>query len=214
MAIRNYLRISLAALCLGCALGCNTPKRSANNDPLLGGGPAVQPTGYTNQPKNSVKNDYQIEPPPMTSPYSTTSTAALAAGVYQPIDSSREVRIPRNTNPDAGNSSWIGKNKATETGIVLNQPEPLADSDLRPDVKRNEAVLTSTTNSSTVEQLLSQLRQRKPIWMALDLSQETGEWKCTYIVPNPQKPGVQRTYEAYSKDAATAVRAVLERLDE
>src|SRR5439155_25403626 len=66
---------------------------------------------------------------------------------------------------------------------------------------------------SSYDQAETLLKARGALWYGLEMLGDTGEWKFSCIVPNRQKPGSRRTYEARDRNKLIAVQAVLDQID-
>lgn len=70
----------------------------------------------------------------------------------------------------------------------------------------------SNASNSTFEQGLAALSTHHVSWQRLE-TVETGGWKFSCSVPNPQNASVTRTYTATAADPVSALKAVLNQLD-
>jgi hypothetical protein len=87
--------------------------------------------------------------------------------------------------------------------VALQGPQPVAE--VKPPAPAPQA--------SAYDQLKAQLLARGVVWMRLDTSAETGEVKFACSVPGRSNPDVRRTFEAKAADEASAMRAVLDKID-
>ncbi|HXG08996.1 MAG TPA: hypothetical protein VNK04_04340 [Gemmataceae bacterium] len=149
----------------------------------------------------------QTAVPPLPAPTSSTSPAALAGGVFQPLDPRPEFRT---TGRGAG-PSWKGPGTA---GAVLQPPEPVAEGLPRSDPGPAPGfTLVGGPRPLTYEQAQTLLQARGVTWQRLEAGPEPGEWKFSCSIPNRQNPQIRRFYEAKAQDPITAIRAVLEQMD-
>jgi hypothetical protein len=144
------------------------------------------------------------------------STAELAAGIHQPLDTNHDLRIgnPNNPNDATTGDGWHPQGNSGGPSIALNRPEPIANVDSRPSSGPGpSAMLTSGGATSGVDPLLDQLKSRGMVWFKMEMNAETAEWDLSCAIPNRQNADVQRTYEVRAKDPASGLRAVIERVD-
>jgi hypothetical protein len=200
--------------------GCNNDSRLKGNDPLAGGGPAIPlrseapAATTTSTPRGGV--------PPIPSPSSATSNAALAGGAFQPLDStrdpSRDLRIG-NGDPVPTAGGVRGPNEGTNA--TLNQPQPIPErtpqGQLTSDPKTkplSPIQPVSGPAGASADALLALLQARGVSWYRLETSAETGEIKFTCSVPNATNPNIRRMYEAKARDGRTAMLAILTQMDQ
>src|SRR5207302_2040015 len=154
------------------------------------------------------------------------STAALAAGMTKPFDKDHDLRI---AGPDSTASEGWARQGATQavptngSGAVLSGVVP-AGSQGMPQNSPTNAVPAAGANGpqngantglriSSYEQAETLLKAHGALWYGLEMLGDSGEWKFSCIVPNRQKPGSRRTYEARDRNKLVAVQAVLDQID-
>jgi len=92
--------------------------------------------------------------------------------------------------------------------------QPAADNVSRPDSQPVASpVSLSSSQVTTNEQAQAILKNRGVIWQRLDQVANTGEWKFSCSLPNPQNPRLHRTYEGTAPDSLGAIRAVLDKIE-
>jgi hypothetical protein len=151
--------------------------------------------------------------PPLSAPSSTGSNAALASGAgLRSLDPSRELRIGPPTAPTGPGAAWQGRGA---TGpITLQGPQPAGKEEpVKLEPKATPVTLTGTGSAPGYEQLKAQLLQRGATMLRLDTSAETGESIFNCWVPDAKNPNLLQRYEARARDDLSAMRAVLEQLD-
>lgn len=194
----------------GCA---NQAGQVGANDPLLGCAASPGPqAAAAPRPGAPV--------PPVPAPSSTTSTAALAGGAYQPLDPNRDLRIGSpNPAPKAG--GWRGPEG--QPGVALAGPQPTAEPSPRVEAVRAPELkpaptpvvkLTGGVASASVEALWALLEAKGVTWQRLETWGDQGQWKYSCSVPNRQNPNIRRNYEAVARTPRDAMRAVLEQMDQ
>lgn len=201
--------------------GCTGDARRKDNDPLTGDGPALPARGEaradaTIPPRSSI--------PPLPSPTSAASNAALADGALPSLDPTRDLRIG---NRDAGapTGAWRGPAEGTKTTLNPPQPDPERPrqdqltsepkSTPRADVRPASAIQpVSGSSGPGADALLALLQARGVTWHRLETWGDSGEWKYSCSVPNPTNPNIRRTYEARSRDPRSALMAVLTQMDQ
>jgi hypothetical protein len=223
-----------AALALGCSgMNHNTTGGGATIDPLLGGA-AIKAT-VPATPKAASSGPSASIPPVSPSPGSPASTAALAAGMTRPFDKDRDLRIAA---PDAntGSEGWAQQGAAPAvatngngSGAVLRGIIPVSSSGTPQNIPGNGAPGAASAPAGTVslppqgagsglrlssyEQAETLLKAHGALWYGLEMLGDTGEWKFSCIVPNRQRPGSRRTYEARDRNKLAAVQAVLDQIE-
>ena len=211
-----WRRASLLALCpmsFAFALtGCAGDNRVAN-DPLIGA-PVPRPQGVASAQPTTPAATASTSLPPLPSPRSSGSTAALTAGQVQSLDPSHDLRIAgRDTAPAPG--TWRGQGPGMTA--VLSKPEPLsgppARTDLAAAATQPAATVTGNTRTLTYEQAQAQLAARGAKWQRLESLADTGVWRFVCGIPNRQNPNISRNYEARAADPISALRAALEQMD-
>jgi hypothetical protein len=188
----------------------------------LVGGPPARPAARSPQAAAGAPAG---PTPALPAPSSSTSTAALAPGAFQPLDPNRELRIG-NPNPPNGNgtptaNNWKGQN--AQPGVTLNRPEPATPepAPLRPEPKpevRGAAPSSGLTLAGgprmmNYEQAQAVLTAKGVTWQRLETWGDAGEWKFSCSIPNRNNPNIRRTYEARANDSLGALRAVLDQID-
>jgi hypothetical protein len=144
------------------------------------------------------------------------STAALAAG--DPLPGSRPLVIgmPQETPASGWPGALTSAPKATTgAGAVLSRPEPIVQPVPRDDSAPVPAVATAPTAAppgGAPDPFDAQLKARGVTMRRAD--NVAGGVKFSCLVPNPQNPNVSRVYEAIGPDYASAVRAVLWKIDQ
>jgi hypothetical protein len=132
----------------------------------------------------------------------------------QTLDPGPALRI--GGNPDAsGNNGWRGPGDVT-----LKQPESLNSFAARTETRPLPAVPVvpasppATVRGASPEGfLLSQVTARGATFQMLQTWGESGQWKFSCAIPNPQNPHVRRNYEALAGDPLSAIQAVLDQID-
>jgi hypothetical protein len=198
-------------------IGCHSenPRPGTNTDPLLGP-VSIQPAGNGAGAVSPGSARPAGPLPPLPAPGSATSNAAVAPGLNQTFDPSRDLRIGGgNPGVDGNNGGWRGPGDVT-----LNQPEPVdslaARSETRPlpPAPLAPAYPPVTARGASPEaSLLSQVAARGAKFQMLQTWGETGEWKFSCAIPNRQNPHIRRTYEARAGDPLSAIQAVLDQID-
>jgi hypothetical protein len=206
----KHLSFFLVSLTL---IGCSMTKGASANpksDPLLGG-PPIKPVSYTTPP-----NTQAIVPQSPAAPSNSMSTAELASGIHQPLDTNHDLRMGNQNNPNnqPPGDGWRPQGGSSAPSVALNRPEPIPDVDSRPMPGSGPNVMLTSGGAATgVDPLLDQLKARGMVWFKMEMNAETGEWDLSCAIPNRQNPDVQRTYEVRAKDPASGLRAVIERID-
>lgn len=200
---RLRYRLLLAASGLFLVAGCvgMGGDSSFATDPLLGGTPVPRrPPGATPTGGTPAK---QAGVPPMPAPHSSTSTAALAGGVFQPLDARPELRA------GAPAGAWRAP------GATLQGPESAGEPPARADTgpAAGFTLASGTRSSLSYEQAQATLAARGVTWQRLETGTEPGEWKFSCSVPNRQNPSIRRFYEARAHEAVSAMRAVIEQME-
>jgi len=223
-----------AALALGCnGMNHNTTGGGATIDPLLGGA-AIKAT-VPATPHAPSSGPTAAIPPVSPSPGSPASTAALAAGMTRPFDKDRDLRIAA-PDGNTGSEGWARQGAAPAvaangngSGAVLSGIVPVSSSGTPQNVPGNSAPGPAAAPAGTVslppqgagnglrissyEQAETLLKARGALWYGLEMLGDTGEWKFSCIVPNRQRPGSRRTYEARDRNKLAAVQAVLDQIE-
>jgi hypothetical protein len=201
--------------------GCASEDRPTT-DPLVGGPPARPAAGRGPQAAAGAPAG---PTPALPAPSSSTSTAALAPGAFQPLDPNRELRIGNPNTPNANATptanNWKGQD--AQPGVTLHRPEPATpeSAPLRPEPKpevRGVApsgglTLAGGPRMMNSEQAQSVLTAKGVTWQRLETWGDAGEWKFSCSIPNRNNPNIRRTYEARATDSLGALRAVLDQID-
>lgn len=199
------------AICLGLA-GCQG-SRNQTSDPLMGAHPsqsAQPPAPLASAPPKPTAAP-AVPPPPV--PSSLTSNAALASTSSRSLDSSNDLRIG-NSSPAAGNSGgWQGR--GTPVAMATSQPASGIDPAARHDSLVARGVSpASGARVASYEQAQAILAARGVKWQRLETWGEAGEWKFSCSIPSRQNAFISRTYEGRATDYLSAVRAVLNQIDQ
>jgi hypothetical protein len=206
---------ALVSAGIATTIGCNNDSRLKSGDPLAGGGAPI-PT-RNESPAATAGNNQRGTVPPMPAPSSSTSTAALAAGGFQPLDPTRDLRIGNGDSrtpeggtrvPVAGSTAVLNPPKSTTdrapTGLLTSDPK--ANSSIQP---------VGAASGGSNDAVLELLKARGVTWYRVEASPEnTSEFKFSCSVPNPNNPNVRRMYEAHGPDQRSAMLAVLKQMDE
>jgi hypothetical protein len=205
-------------------MGCASEDRGTlAGDPLIGGGPA-RPAASG----RAVAQAGNGTVPAMSAPSSSTSTAALAPGTFQPLDPSRDLHIGGNrdsTSPapanarasGSGSEAWQGPGSANN--VALNRPDlsggsgaPTTRQEPHP-LSSNGFALMGGSRIGNYEQAQALLKARGVTWYRLETWGDEGEVKFSCSIPNRQNPNIRRTYEARAHDELSVLRAVLDKID-
>jgi hypothetical protein len=196
--------------------GCSTSNNVTTADPLLGPG-ASRPLAQAPAAAAAPAATAAATPlPRQAAPASLTSNAALANGVPNVPDNGQDLRI-------AGSYQRTDAPAAPQGGVMLQQPQPTftPTSAQVPHSATAPAPAASTAPApapisnapgSTFEQGLAALGTHHVTWQRLE-TVDTGGWKFSCSVPNPQNASVSRTYTATAADPVSALKAVLSQLD-
>ena len=221
---RGALALTLSLLAgTAASTGCNNDSRLKGGDPLTGGAPTIPSrtestaVATTSAPKNNV--------PPIPSPSSATSNAALAGGAFQPLDPTRDLHIGDGQPvPAAG----VGHGPADGSNATLNAPQPIADRTatglLTSDPKQSPRTDTQQTSTiqpvsgpagASTDALLAMLHARGVTFYRVEASADnSGDIRFSCAVPNPNNPNIRRMYEAHGPDQRSAMLAVLAQMDQ
>jgi hypothetical protein len=192
--------------------GCTGVSRPDANttDPLLGGRPVARPASYT------APGPQASSVPPLTAPYSTTSTAALASGVRQPLDPNHDIGIAAQDH-QAERDPWHGPantsnpaNAPSHAGVVLSGPQPAGErwTQAEPPPSPSSplaAQLTSTTQPGEFAPLVWQRVGSAPDGSGLQ------EFRC--VIPDAQNPNMQRHITVRAADLNGALKAMMEAVE-
>jgi hypothetical protein len=222
----------VAAFLAACGLpGCSGTAGFEGPDPLTGGPPIQR----RSSPAPTLASDLSPQPastpapapggqlPPVPTPSTATSQAALAGGMSQPLDSSRDLRIGAPTPMTTEQPLWRGNDTAAGPGARLNGPHTpaatLAPSGPPPAAPAANVptapsmILTGGGGQAdTLDQALRQLRNgRRVNWERLE-TQENGSWYFQCAIANPAKPDAEFNYKASGATEVEAVRKVLDQI--
>ncbi len=198
----------LAPLLSGCG-GSAAPK--TGQDPLVGLNAPPIPKEVTPTAKGPLQ-----PVPALTAPSAATSPAALATGAVPTLESDREMRIPSGSDPAA---AWRGQ---SPTGVTLSHPVASHDSGPERSLTPVPAVgpLAPASGSSaatgSIDQMMHFLEGRGVKGFRLEMSRETGQWRCTCSIPERENPSYKHTYdtqETAATDPQSALRAVVEKIE-
>jgi hypothetical protein len=212
----------LAALMLA---GCSGTAGFEGPDPLTGGPPIQRRTspaptlaaGLSSSPSSGITPTAAGQLPPVPTPSTATSQAALAGGVSQPLDTGRDLRIGGTPTAFAQEQPlWHGADPSTQTpGAHLTDPQmaggsPPASVPVQTIPSAPTIVPASGGGAaSTLDQALKQLNEgRKVTWQRLETLDKGGWWfQCS--IANPAKPDTEVHYEAKGATELEVVRSVL-----
>lgn len=228
----NWTPGTLTAACLSLLAGCAGTAGFEGPDPLTGGPPIQRRTSPAPTLAAGLAPNAYATPngggaagavPPVSAPNTATSQAALAAGVLQPLDTSRDLRIGPPPPPPAALANeqplWRGSETSAPTAH-LNDPQTPADARSTPFATAGTAVsapgftLTGggTTRVDSFERAEEQLLRRRVTWQKLESVGESGEWRFRCSVPNPDNANTERYYDARARSPLAAVQAVLDQM--
>jgi hypothetical protein len=214
--------------------GCAGTTGFDGPDPLTGGPPIQRrsspaPTlaaGLSSTPPASAATPAG-QLPPLPTPSTATSQAALASGMTQPLDSSRDLRIGAPTAIPPDQPLWRGADATAQPGVRLSDPQAANTPPPSPTPVATPAslssspaaiptapavVLTGGNQVDALDQALRQLRTgRQVTWVRLQ-SLESGGWQFKCFVADPAKPDHEQNYEATAATEVDAVRHVLDQL--
>jgi hypothetical protein len=128
---------------------------------------------------------------------SSTSPAALAQAPSQPLDPGRDLRI----------------GPAATARPPAAPPRPLFSAPSRASTASRTVVPAGGNYVTTYEQAQAFLTARGVKWQRLETWGDSGEWKFSCSIPNPQNEFISRTYEARASTDLAAMRAVLEQIE-
>jgi hypothetical protein len=222
--------------------GCTGTAGFDGPDPLTGGPPIQRRTspapslvaGLSSNPPASAAPAPTGQLPPVPTPSTATSQAALAAGVSQPLDSGRDLRIGAPTaftQEQTQQPLWRGSDAAAPAGARLSDPQvsgasiaPLATGPVTPPV--SPAVLQPASvpttpgvvltgggaQADTLDQALKQLNTGRTVtWQRLE-TVDKGGWFFQCAIANPAKPDNEFNYKASGATELEAVRKVLDQI--
>jgi hypothetical protein len=207
---------------LVCALvGCSNPAaKPIDNDPLLGPGSITPPSKAATAPPPSKaagsvarlgqpSSDPRRELDQLPAPSPTTSTAALAAGVKQTLDSAPRLQIGDGSNaPKPSPVPDGGFVRGTGAAMTLQDPVPVNDPRRAPAPAPTASPYATYTQDQAFQLLASKGALLKQLNVAAD-----GQWHFKCILPDRQNPLIVHTYEyAAPGDAMNAIRPVLDEI--
>jgi hypothetical protein len=219
MSHRRSTFVGSTALFAALALaGCSGTAGFEGPDPLTGGPPIQRRTspaptlaaGLSSSPAASPASPPTGQLPPLPAPGSATSQAALAAGVSQPLDSGRDLRIGASGSFAQEQPLWKGVDNAPPAPARLNDPRSDAPASAGP--APGLALTAGTTRVDTLDAALRQLRTgRRVTWQRLE-SLDDGTWRFRCAVANPGRPNAELNYDARGATEVEAVRRVLDQI--
>jgi hypothetical protein len=209
--------------------GCAGTAGIDGPDPLTGGPPIQRrsspaPTlaaGLSPTPSTSgTTSGGQL--PPVPTPSTATSQAALAGGMSQPLDSSRDLRIGAPTPVPADQPLWRGTDSSAQPFARLSDPQAPATAPppsptpvpAPTSIPSTPAVVLTGAGSQvdSLDQALKQLRSgRRVTWERLE-TLDSGGWYFQCAVANPAKPDAEFNYKATGATEEEAVRKVLDQI--
>jgi hypothetical protein len=225
--VRGRSTTGAAAALLLAALvpaGCSGTAGFEGPDPLVGGPPIQRRTspapslaaGLSPTPSGAAAAP-SGQLPPLPTPSTATSQAALAGGVTQPLDSGRDLRIGAPTAFAQEQPLWRGTDPAVAPpGARLVEPQPSGSppppAAPPPAAGTPPVMLTSGgASAGTLDQALEQLKARNVTWQLLEM-QEKGGWRFRCALPTPGKPDTERNYDATGATPLEAVRRALDQM--
>lgn len=204
----------LLSLFVPLATGCGgVDKRK--NDPLLGNQPTLPEKGSV--ARANTEKDKPL--PGLPAPKDSTSPASLASGAVAQLDGSRDLRLSDKGDPA---DTW----RKTNSGVSLGNPKPVTDDkggipEMKPTLPPvpvappgGTGFMTARETTSTDAAVLRALEQRGMKGFKLEQVKETGQWRGIVSIPNPQNPAFKQTYDATGADAQSALRAILDQIDQ
>jgi hypothetical protein len=189
--------------------GCSTPApERVVPDPYLGKPPAPVRTAAASGPAGEPAVPYP--------PAFATSPAALAAGVKQPFDADRDLRIASAdpNNPAAkppSDPAWKGRPGAGDPTPAKADPfPPGGTADPRSAIV---PVSLSAARIANSDQAFAYLAAHGAVGFQLQACGDTGEFACRFSIPNRQNPSLFRTYEARAHDPLAALRSAIGQME-
>jgi hypothetical protein len=162
--------------------------------------------------------------PPVPTPSTATSQAALAGGVSQPLDNSN-LRIGRPTALTPDQPLWHSTAPAVPPGagvVPASNPPPQPTPVVTPAVPLGIGVAPAPVPAAvpqgaaapagTLDDALRQLNAGRHVTCARLELLESGKWSFQCWIDNPAKPGAEFHYEF--KEAASDLEAVRRVLDQ
>lgn len=228
---RGRATTGAAAAALLAALtpaGCSGLSGFEGPDPLVGGPPIQRRTspaptlaaGLSGNPSAATAAAPTGQLPPLPTPSTATSQAALAAGVSQPLDSGRDLRIGTPTAFAQEQPLWRGSDAGASAGARLSDPQPAGGAPV-PAAPPAAAGAPSApgvvlagggAQADSLDQALRQLNTgRRVTWQRLE-TLEKGGWLFQCAVANPANPNAEFNYKASGATELEAVRKVLDQI--
>lgn len=211
-AAKRWTLIAAVALA-GCT--SDTARRdNRRDDPLLGlsSRPPSQPAAVATSTPSYNQPSYAPAQPVTATP---TSTAALAAGGFQPLPGSNDLRI--------GNNSPTLSAPASST-LTPNPPSP----DPRPNLNGSGVTPVSGVSPAPppnypngnspsaprggLEAAYASVAVVQPIWHRLTFNGQAREYVFTMSVPNRLNTAAPRTVESAAATPEQAIRMALDQL--
>jgi hypothetical protein len=199
------------------AAGCtaDNARKDSRDDPILGIGarPANQPSAIaTSNPTYNPPPSYA--PSPAITPGTPTSTAGLAAGGFQPLAGSNDLRIgsgsptlsapagstltPNPPSPDPRKP--LGSGVTPVNGVAPAPPPSYSNSS------------NSVTARGGLESAFAAVDAVNPIWHRLTYNSQSREYSFSMSVPNRLNTNAPRTIEASAPSPEQAIRMALDQL--
>jgi hypothetical protein len=220
--------------------GCSGTAGFEGPDPLTGGPPIQKRTspapsllaGLSSGPTTTPTPPPAGQLPPVPSPSTATSQAALAGGTAQPLDSGRDLRIGTPTALAADQPLWRGSDPSTvppalppgpaPVGARLSDPVPAGGvapvnavvPPPNPAVPTAPAIAvpSGASRADTLDQAFRQLQNGRTVsWQRLE-TLDGGGWRFRCAVANPTNPNVDSNYDAKGATELDAVRQVLDQI--
>jgi hypothetical protein len=198
---KSLLRGVLFGLLLlaGCQNGQQQRLPDKVGDPLLGS------DGLTIPKKDMAQGNTTPAQSPLPLTRQTSSTAEMASGGAT-MGGRAAIAIPVSQDGLSRNGWQIG----SDAKPVLKQPIP--DGSSAQSVPIVPISSPPAISSSTTDQLEAQLKAKGVVFSRHEPVPEGIKLIC--IVPNPQNPDALRTYQVTARDSESAMRAILEKLDQ
>jgi hypothetical protein len=199
----------LAPLLSGCS---GSAVRNDKPDPLVG----LNAPPIPKEVPSTAKNGPLQPVPALAAPSAATSPAALASGAVPKLDSDRNLRIGGDADATA---AWRGQNPSATLGQPTVKETTRPESNLIPvPTVGAPLVQTGATSSATgtIDQMMHYLESRGVKGFRLEMQRETGQWRCTCAIPDPQNPAESKKYDTSANpatDPQTALRAVVEQVE-
>jgi hypothetical protein len=193
---------ALGLLCLCALAGCSTSGQRAG-DPLVGEIHPNYAAPYANTPPNNPQPPTKTASDPLipgpTAPQVSANTVSQTS-----LQGGRPLAIEQ-TAAYPGSSTGFAPTFGGQPTVVTLQNDVASTSSYSPPAPSN------APPQQTTDILLAQLRSRGVQWQKQDIVPEGIRFTC--IVPNRNNPESMQIYEATARDYATAVQAVLVKID-